>query len=104
LGSAAAIVLQQEAFRQAMHYYGHIEGQNLLLEIRGAEGSAERLPALVDELVGLPVDVLVVSSGAAVRAAQAATRTLPIVTILAGDLVEAGHVASLARPAATSQG
>jgi ABC-type uncharacterized transport system substrate-binding protein len=88
-----------EVFRQALHELGSIEGQNLVIEYRWAEGQLERLPDLAAELVRLPVDVLVPSGGnTAIRAAQHATRTIPIVMVGASDPVAAGFVASLARP------
>jgi putative tryptophan/tyrosine transport system substrate-binding protein len=100
LGSptAAAVASAVDSFRHGMLDQGYIEGRNLVIEPRFAEGSAERLPALVEELARLPVDVLVVTSSPSVRAAQAATRTIPIVAAIGGDLVEAGYVASLSRP------
>jgi putative tryptophan/tyrosine transport system substrate-binding protein len=88
-----------EIFRQALHELGYIEGQNLVIEYRWAEGRDERLPDLAAELVRLPVDVLVPSGGStAIRAAQQATRTIPIVMVGASDPVAQGFVASLARP------
>jgi ABC-type uncharacterized transport system substrate-binding protein len=88
-----------EIFRQALHELGYIEGQNLVMEYRWAEGRDERLPDLAAELVRLPVDVLVPSGGStAIRAAQQATRTIPIVMVGASDPVAQGFVASLARP------
>ena len=88
----------EEAFRQGLHELGYVEGQNLVLEYRYAEGSAEQLPDLAAELVRLPVDVLVVGGTAAIRAAQHATRTIPIVMSGSYDPVQEGFVASLARP------
>jgi hypothetical protein len=88
-----------EGFRQALHERGYIEGQNLVIEYRWAEGRDERLPDLAAELVRLPVDVLVPLGGnIAIRAAQQATRTIPIVMVAASDPVAQGFVASLARP------
>jgi putative tryptophan/tyrosine transport system substrate-binding protein len=98
LGSPAGVASSIDAFQQGMHDYGYGEGQNLVLETRFAEGSAERLPALADEVVRLPVDVLVVASSVTVKAAQTATRTIPIVVAVGGDLIDEGIVASLARP------
>ncbi len=88
------------AFRQRLRELGYVEGQNLVKEYRYAEGKRERLPVLAAELVRLKVDVIVVSpSRAATRAAQRATRTIPIVMAAANvDPVEAGFVVSLARP------
>ncbi len=86
--------------RQGLRELGYVEGQNLVIEYRSAEGKRERLPDLFAELVRLKVDVIVPSPAPpAIRAAQRATRTIPIV--MAGvhvDPVEAGFVVSLARP------
>jgi putative ABC transport system substrate-binding protein len=68
-----------EAFLEGMRALGYVEGQNLVMEYRYAEGKAERLPDLAAELVRLPVDVIVAGGTAAIRAAQHATRTIPIV-------------------------
>jgi putative ABC transport system substrate-binding protein len=87
-----------EAFRQGLHDLGYIEGQNLLIEDRHAEGSEERLRDLAAELVRLQVEVIVASGSAAIRAAQHATQTIPIVMAAASDPVRQGFVASLARP------
>jgi putative tryptophan/tyrosine transport system substrate-binding protein len=84
-----------EAFRQGLRDLGYVEGANLVLELRYAEGKEERLPALAGELVRLPVEVIV-ATGA--RAAQQATATIPIVIVILTDPVRAGFVASLARP------
>jgi putative tryptophan/tyrosine transport system substrate-binding protein len=78
---------------------GYVEGRNLKVERRYAEGHLERLPALAAELVQRRVDVVVVFGSAALEAAQEATRTIPIVILTAGaDPVELGLIASLARP------
>ena len=87
-----------EAFRQGLHDLGYVEGQNLILERRYAAGNVERLPDLAAELVGLPVEVLVARGAPAIRAAQQATRTIPIVMAGTSEAVELGFVASLARP------
>ena len=68
-----------DAFRQGLRDLGYVEGQNLVIEYRWAEGQDERLPALAAELVRLPVEVIVAGGTAATRAAQHATRTIPIV-------------------------
>jgi putative ABC transport system substrate-binding protein len=86
-----------EAFRQGLHEHGWVEGQNLAMAWRFAEGHAERLPALAADLVGLPVDVLV-THGPTIRPAQHATQTIPIVMAVVTDPVGSGLVASLARP------
>ena len=85
------------AFRQGLRNLGYIEGQNMLLDIRRSEGDGHR-SALVLELVRVPVDVIVVQSTGAALDAKSATSTIPIVAVGAGALVEAGAVASLARP------
>ena len=87
-----------EAFLEGMRALGYVEGQNLVLEYRGAEWQYERFPALAAELVHLKVDVLMVPSMAAALAAKHATTTIPIVMTNAGDPVGSGLVASLARP------
>jgi putative tryptophan/tyrosine transport system substrate-binding protein len=87
-----------EAFRQGLRDLGYIEGQHVVLEQRRAEGSDARLRELATELVQLPVDVLVAGGPPAIRAAQQATRTIPIVMAAGGDPVAAGWVASLAQP------
>jgi putative ABC transport system substrate-binding protein len=87
-----------EAFRQGLRELGYVEGQNLVIEYRYAEGHAERLGDLAAELVRLPVEVIVVGGAPGIRAAQQATRTIPIVMGGTGDAVAAGFVASLAHP------
>jgi putative tryptophan/tyrosine transport system substrate-binding protein len=87
-----------EGFRQSLRDLGYVEGQNLVIELRAAEGSAERLRDGAAELVQLQVDVLVGIGTAAIRAAQHATHTIPIVMAGTGDPVGQGLVASLARP------
>ena len=87
-----------EILRRELRALGYVEGKNIAFEYRSAEGEPTRLPALADELVRLKVDVLVMSTPAAVLAAKNATKTIPIVFLLAGDPVAAGLVDSLARP------
>ena len=87
-----------EAFRQGLRELGYVEGQNIAIESRSAEGTDDRLPALAADLVRSKVDVIVATSGAATKAAQQATRTIPIVMSLVNDPVGSGLVASLARP------
>jgi putative tryptophan/tyrosine transport system substrate-binding protein len=87
-----------EAFRQRLHELGYVEGQNLFIEDRYAEGNQDRLRDLAAELVRLQVDVIVAEGGAAIRAAQQATRTIPIVMAATADPVGQGFVASLAHP------
>jgi putative ABC transport system substrate-binding protein len=87
-----------EAFRQGLRDLGYVEGRNLVIEYREADGKAERLLARAAELVALKVDVIVASGTLAALAAKQATRTLPIVFSPAGDPVGSGLVTSLARP------
>src|SRR4030095_9530632 len=86
-----------EALRQGLRDLGHIDGKNIVIEYRGAEGKLDRIPSLVNELVQLKVDVLVVPILSAARAAKHATKTIPFV-IVTGDPVATGLVDSLARP------
>jgi putative ABC transport system substrate-binding protein len=87
-----------DAFRQGLRDLGYVEGRNLVIEYRDAEGKVERLPALAAELVALKVDVIVTGSTLAARVAKQATRTIPIVLAGVGDPVESELVTSLARP------
>jgi putative tryptophan/tyrosine transport system substrate-binding protein len=84
--------------RQALRDLGYVEGKNILVELRSAEGRTERLPRLVAELVHLNVDVLVSTSSEAVRVAKQASKTLPIVIVINQDSVAIGLVDSLAHP------
>ena len=89
----------REAFLQGLRDLGYVEGRNLVIEYRFAEGKHERYPALAAELVALKVDVIVASGGTpAALTAKQATRTLPIVFAPVGDPVTSGLVTSLARP------
>jgi putative ABC transport system substrate-binding protein len=88
----------RSVFRQRLSALGYIEGRNILIEERSAEGNAERLGALARELVASKVDVIVTPAVTASRAARQATSTIPIVMVHAGDPVGAGLIASLARP------
>jgi len=87
-----------EAFRQGLKDLGYIEGKNILVEYRRAEGKIDRISSLVAELVQLKVDVIVVSNFLALRRAKQATKTIPIVMLSVVDPVESGIVDSLARP------
>ena len=87
-----------EAFRQGLRELGYVEGRNITLEPRWAEGKYDRYPALAADLVRLKVHVIVTVGGAATEAAQQATRTIPIVMSVVNDPVGSGLVASLARP------
>lgn len=87
-----------EAFRGGLQELGYADGQNVNIEWRWAHGKVERLPELAAELVRLNVDVIVGRNNDAVKAAQGATRTIPIVMAFTTDPVALGFVASLARP------
>jgi len=96
--SASANPARNEAFRQGLRELGYVEGKNIVIEWRFAEGKLDRLPALVAELVRLKVDVIVTSGGGATRPANEATNTIPIVMAQDPDPVGNGFIASLARP------
>jgi ABC-type uncharacterized transport system substrate-binding protein len=93
-----------EAFRDGLRQLGYEEGRNIVLEARFAEGKLERLPELAAELVRINVDVIVANSTQAIRAAQRATQTIPIVMSAVGDPIEAGFVASFALPGSNITG
>ena len=95
--SASVISARVEAFRQRLRELGYVEGKNIVIEYRYAEGKLERLPDLAAELVGLKVDVIV-TVAQAILAAKKASATIPIVFALAADPVGTGLVSSLARP------
>ena len=99
-GSSADLMRQRrlEAFRQGLSELGYVEGQNIAIESRWAEGKLDRYRALAADLVRLKVDVIVAVGGGATKAAQEATRTIPIVMSVVQDPVGSGLVASLARP------
>jgi putative ABC transport system substrate-binding protein len=88
----------QEAFRQGLRGLGYVEGGNVVIEYRDAEGKPERLPALAAELVALKVDVIVAGGTPQALVAKQATRTLPIVFAALADPVASGVVTSLAQP------
>ena len=90
--------MNRDAFRQGLNELGYVEGRNIVIEYRSADGKIERLPGLATELVGLKVDLIVALATPAGRAAQQATTTIPIVVNAMGDPVRDGLVASLARP------
>ena len=87
-----------EAFRQSLRKLGYVEGENIFIEWRSADGKLDRLLALAAELVHLKVDIIVTGGRSATRAAKEATSMIPIVMIQDSDPVASGFVASLARP------
>ena len=87
-----------EAFRQGLRDLGYVEGKNILIEWRGADGNPDRQPVLVAELLRLEVDLIVTSGGGPTRVAKEATATIPIVFAQDTDPIGNGFVASLARP------
>ena len=90
-----------EAFRSALRDHGYIEGQNVRIEYRWAEGNYERLPGLAADLVRRKVDIIITQGTPAAFAAKQATTTIPIVMAIVGDPVDSGIVASHSRPGAT---
>jgi putative ABC transport system substrate-binding protein len=98
-GSSSDFAPRIEAFGYGLRDLGYVEGRNITIEYRFAEGQADRLPELVADLVRLQVDVMVIDGNLAIRAAQHATTTIPIVmAVSGGDPVGQGVVASLAQP------
>jgi putative tryptophan/tyrosine transport system substrate-binding protein len=93
-----------DAFRQGLREFGWVEGQNVAIEYRWADGNLDRLPTLASDLVRAPIDVILVAGPAGVRAARQATRTAPIVAAIMGDPVVYGFAASLARPGGSVTG
>jgi putative tryptophan/tyrosine transport system substrate-binding protein len=99
LGTGTAQSQRREAFRQGLRDLSYVEGQNIVIEHRYAEGNVERLPDLAAELVRLKVDVIVVDAQVTARAAMNVTKTIPIVmTGIGVDPVDVRLVPSLARP------
>lgn len=94
----SANVARLEAFRRGMRELSYVEGKNLIIESRSADGKLDRLPTLAAELVDLKISVFVTASGPATRAAKEVTSTIPIVMTNDPDPVGDGFVASLARP------
>ena len=93
-----------EAFRRGLRDRGWIEGKNIVIEYRWAEGRFDQLPSMVEELVRLKVDVIVAPTSVYTGAAKRVTSTIPIVFASHADPVKTGHVASLARPGSNATG
>ena len=98
MGQSRRISEAIEAFRQGLRDLGYVEGRNIVIEYRWAEGKPERMRELADELVRLKVDVIIAPSSIYTAAAKRATSTIPIVFLSHADPLGSGHVASLARP------
>jgi len=96
--SSPSASIRTEAFRQGLRELGYVDGKNIAIEYRDAEGKIERYSDLASELVSLKVDVIFTSSTPGAMAAKNATKTIPIVFTSVGDPVGIGLVASLARP------
>src|SRR5947207_4658930 len=92
-----------EAFRQGLQELGYVEGRNISVEWRFAEGQADRFVPLAAELAGLPLD-MIVTQGATIAAVQQATTTMPIVFVSGGDPVSVGYVKSIAHPGGNATG
>jgi putative ABC transport system substrate-binding protein len=97
-GTPASHQLSLAAFLNGLHALGYVEGQNIHIEYRWAEGNVDRLPKLADELVEQKVDIILAGGSVGAEAAKHATSLIPIVAAAVGDLVALGLVTSLARP------
>ena len=96
--SAAALATRVEALQLGLRDLGYEEGKNIVVEYRYSDGKFDRLPNLAAELVNHKVELVVTHGEAAIRALKQASKTIPIVVGVTGDLVGTGHAASLARP------
>ena len=103
-GGTIALRPQVEGFFQGLKALGYIEGQNITIERREAEGKTERLPQLAEELVALQPNVIVTVTTPAAAAAQKTTKTIPIVMLIVGDPVGMGFAKTLARPGGNMTG
>ena len=97
-GTAAEPSAQLDAFRLGLQDLGYVDGKNILIERRYAEGKLDRMTPFVHEFVQQKVDVILATNNVAIRAAKEATKTIPIVMISSLDPVAAGYVESFARP------
>jgi putative ABC transport system substrate-binding protein len=102
--SASSNSPRRDAFRQGLRELGYVDGQNIAIEYRYAEGNLDRMPDLAGELIRLGVDVIVSGTEQGIRAAQKATKTIPIIVVATGDPVGSGFAASLAQPGANITG
>lgn len=104
LSPRSALTASDRAFFQGLRELGYIEGRNIFIEFRFADGKFERLPALATELAGLDLDVIVAAVTQASLAAKASTKTIPIVMLAVGDPVGSGLITNIARPDANVTG
>jgi len=104
VGVLNAIASSAEAFRQGLHAWGYVDGQNIAIEYRSVGAREDLLPEVAAELVRVPVDVIVVGGDPPIRAAMEATSAIPIVMAVSRDPVGSGFIASLARPGGTVTG
>lgn len=102
--SRSAITTRLDAFGAGLRERGYLEGKNILIDYRSAEGAENRMPELAAELIGLKVDVIFSTGPRSTRAAKKATSTIPIIMGFDNDPVGNGFVASLPARAVTSQG
>jgi len=98
MGSSSLDSSAVDAFRQGVHDLGYVEGKNIIVEYRFAEGKPDRVPNLAADLVRLKVDLIVAQSNPAIIALRQATTTIPIVMTVVADPVGAGFIDSFARP------
>ena len=105
LGSATAAGSANtvKSLQMGLSEFGYVEGTNIVTEFRWAEGSYDRLPRLVAELIATNVDLLITHGTPGTRAAKQATTTIPIVMAISGDAIATGLVSSLARPSGKFQ-
>ena len=104
VSSASALAARIDAFRHGVRELGYVEGKNIVIEWRSADGKPDRVPAVAAELVRLKVDVIVTGGPQSTRPAREATSTIPIVMAFDNDPVGNGFVASLARPSGNITG
>ena len=97
-GSSSSTTTPVEGFQQALHDLGYVEGQNIIIEYRYAEGRQEQLPRLAAELVSLKSDIIVTTGTPPTLAIKNATESIPVIFASVADPVNSGLVTSLARP------
>ena len=102
--SKASALEQTAKFNRGLHEMGFVDGQNVAIEYRWADGQYDRLPAMATELVRRPVDVILAQAPPAALAAKAATTTIPIVFVVGFDPIAAGLVESLSQPSGNATG